>query len=360
MYLRHSVLSEFRSLKRHLGCELRLHTIGSRHFFEQGNTMTHVVYGVDNKYVPCLLVSMYSVLATASGPTKITVFTVGQHFNPSEIHNLAAHFPSSTLDVREFETEPLLSYETTEQGQRYTSASMIPLFIPWLIDEKCIFLDADTLILKDISQLYSANLYGNLIGATPAWECRKILYFGNEGKRGKWSLRSPQKRKRMINLKREFIEHAKLLGYTIEEYEEECFSSGVVLFDTKEIRRADPSAMLMNIEESKKHWDNSPDQSRLNEYFKNNVHFLDVKWNLYREIPFNRNPAYLPGDLLNQIRSATRNPSILHYSNIFDRRPWARPWYIPSRKRYRIYKQICKQIEAQTGIRILQMFNSRN
>ena len=42
---------------------------------------------------------------------------------------------------------------------------MIPLFIPWLIDDKCLFLDADTLILHDISELYHTDLKGCLIGA---------------------------------------------------------------------------------------------------------------------------------------------------------------------------------------------------
>ena len=337
-----------------------LFTLGEFQFaatnFRLRNTMTHVVYGIDDRYLPCLLVSMYSVLVIASGPIKITVFSSGQNFDPSEIHNLAAHFPNASVDVREFATETLLNYEMSETANRFPSASMIPLFIPWLIDEKCIFLDADTLVLKDISQLYSINLNGCLIGATPAWESRKYLHLANGRD---FSLRSIMQRKRVKESQRKYIELAERIGYSISEFQAKYFSSGVILFDTEEIRRADPSASLMNINASRKHWDGLPDQDRLNDFFKNRVHYLDIKWNVYREISSNRHLGYIPDDLLKQIQSATQDPGILHFPQIFHRRPWARPWYKSLRKRYRVYKQTCKKIEVSTGHQIVQMFNSR-
>ena len=63
--------------------------------------MTHIVYGVDDKYLPCLLVSMYSTLKAASGPVKITVFVARPEIeDASDIHRLSDHFPNLTVDIR--------------------------------------------------------------------------------------------------------------------------------------------------------------------------------------------------------------------------------------------------------------------
>ena len=67
--------------------------------------------------------------------------------------------------MREFATNSLADYERTELSVRFPEASMIPLFIPWLIDGKCLFLDADTLVMRDIRSLFETDLEGCLIGA---------------------------------------------------------------------------------------------------------------------------------------------------------------------------------------------------
>ena len=60
------------------------------------------------------------------------------------------------------------------------------------------------------------------------------------------------------------------------------FSSGVILMDTAAIRKADPSGDLMNINSARKHWHILPDMDRLNEFFKDETYYLDLKWNVYR------------------------------------------------------------------------------
>ena len=131
--------------------------------------MVNIAYGIDNKYLPPPIVSMYTVLRTASGPVNITVFATGSEFDPSSIYNVANFFPNASLDVRQFETDNLKEYEKTEIAQRFPAASMVPLFIPWLVDEKCLFLDADTLILQDIAPLFHTDLNDCLIGAVQVY-----------------------------------------------------------------------------------------------------------------------------------------------------------------------------------------------
>ena len=314
--------------------------------------MTHIVYGIDDKYLPCLLVSMYSLLKTVSGPLKITVLVAEPEIeDASGIHKVADHFPDVAVDIRRFEAGDFEEYDKNRMAARFPAASMIPLFIPWLIDEKCLFLDADTLVLQDISQLYHTDLQGRLIGACRASteSLSHHKYFSSVLK----ELSFERGRRR----RKEFLDKAARIGFTGHEMATRYFSSGVILMDTAAIRNADPSGGLMNINSARKHWDLLPDMDRLNEFFKNETYFLDLKWNVYRDFsPLDR--LFAPPELWAEVVRAGKGPGLLHYPVIFGRQSWRRPWY-KGRKRYRIYRQVCRELEAATGIQIFRLFDAR-
>ena len=228
---------------------------------------------------------------------------------------------------------------------------MIPLFIPWLIDEKCLFLDADTLILHDISELYNTDLKGCLIGACrePQWAVRHYKYFSSVPK-----TLSLSKRRRQ----REWmLEFAGQVGFSIHEMVEKYFNSGVILMHTSAIRKADPSGDLMNVNAARKHWDVAPDQNWLNEFFRDRTHYLDLKWNVFRDYN-SLERLWAPPRLGRDLVRATKDPGLLHYWNVFGRQPWRMPWY-RARKRYRIYREVCKELEEVTGIPIFRLFDAR-
>ena len=82
--------------------------------------MTHIVYGIDDKYLPCLLVSMYSLLKTVSGPLKITVLVAEPEIeDASDIHKMADHFPNLTVDIRRFEAGDLKNTEKVRLRQGF-------------------------------------------------------------------------------------------------------------------------------------------------------------------------------------------------------------------------------------------------
>ena len=127
--------------------------------------VAHIAFGIDDKYLPCLIVSMYTALLRVGGPIHATVFTAGPEFDTSSIRVLGRHFPNSIIDIRRFDTSALAEYEKSDLAARFPAASMLPLFLPWLVDGKCLFLDADTLVLDDIARLFQTDLNGCLIGA---------------------------------------------------------------------------------------------------------------------------------------------------------------------------------------------------
>ena len=314
--------------------------------------MTHIVFGIDDKYLPPMLVSLYTALKNANGNVRITVFTVGQ-IDQSKLSRLVDCFPNATLNIREFKTEVLQEYENTEAAKRFPLASMIPLFVPWLIDSGCIFLDADTLVLQDVSQLYETQMNSSFIAATMTFRDRKYLHT-------KPTIESVVKHRSFMRRKKNALDHALILGFTPDEFVNEYFSSGVILFDVSSIKAHDPSMKhLERVYKNKEFWSHLPDQDILNVYYRNRVFYLDFKWNVYRDILMKR--AYLSSKLNSELRSATRNPAILHYNRIYDRQCWEKQWFIfrPDKIRYRIYRQTCVELEKDTGINVIQMFRDR-
>ncbi len=315
--------------------------------------MTHLVYGIDDKYLPPCLISVYSALRTVTGTVRVSIFTSGPDENIRKgFEHLAKHFPNARLEVRAFTTTSLAEYERTELAVRYPEASMIPLFIPWLIEGKCLFLDADTLVLRDISTLFETGLQGCLIGA-----CRAPNIAITYRKHFHPSLDSIFAPARSRRKRREFMETADKTGFSVQEMTTKFFSSGVILMDTAAIRDADPSGDLMSENGAERNWAAWQDMDRLNAFFKDEIQYLDLRWNVCRDF----NPLsllYAPADLAAGIAAAAKDPGLLHFPVIFGRRSWRRPWY-RNRKRYRIYRQVCEVFEETTGIPVIQMFNDR-
>lgn len=313
--------------------------------------MTHIVYGVDSRYLAPLLVSMYSVLRTASRGVRITILTTDPPIvqDTPEILRLKDCFPDADIRVQYFDGAPLREYEQTTV-RSWPAASLLPLFIPWVMDGRCLFLDADTLVLRDITELYDTDLRGLPFGAchspTTALTVRKYLTLGLH------SIVTPIRTHRR---RRELHDWCSRMGFTLEELRTKYFSSGILLYETEAIREMDPNRDLANVEMSRKHWDSMPDMDRLNEFFKDKVHHIDLKWNVYRDLlPFNR--VYASNELWSQIVAAARDPALLHYSAFFRRKPWRRPWF-KTRRRYRLYKITCLEMEERTGIEIFRLLD---
>ena len=290
-------------------------------------------------------------------------FTASANFHPSQsrqqlsqqiprggglehVNTLAEHISNLQIEIQSFDPAPLAEYDQTKRHQ-WSAASMIPLFIPWLIDGKCILLDADTVSLCDISELYSTDMKGYPIGACLApsvsWRVRKYMSFG-------LTLILPHKVK---SKRQQITKWAASIGFTIEELQSKYFAAGVYIMDNPAIRAFDPHRTLSDVEKSRPHWGHMPDMDRFNEFFKDQVFFLDLKWNVYRDSVF-LNRYYSSPEMWKQFTNAAKNPAIYHYPSLYTRKVWKRPWY-RARKRHHIYRQLCQEIQDHMGIGIIEM-----
>ena len=314
------------------------------------NEIPHVVYCFDPGYLACGLVSVYSVLKHAAGPVRVTVF--GGNFEPEHselIRELGGRFPKARVDVRGFDLSEFESVESGFDDSSLTSSTLIRLRIPWLVDGRVVYLDADTLVVRDIAGLYDSNLNGCPVGA-----CLDTGMASTYRKRHSFRLSHifrPFRARRM----RQYFENAReALGV---DFERMYFNAGVLVMDTDAIRSADEERELADMTRAESKWQDSFDQDWLNYYFRDNVRYLDLKFNVIARSGMNLKYA-LP-EIRPQIEASLADPSIIHYIGPTKRRPWNRKHHRLSRFDH-LYLSACEQIKAETGIPVLDMLRSQN
>ena len=123
-----------------------------------------VVYGVNSNYLLPALVSAYSVWKGASRPVAVTIFgdKFGNHDHEfvRQVSTRCGH----SISVRDFDSSCFDEFSRTSQA-RFPAISLLPLVLPSLMKGRCLFLDADTLVLGDVWELLSTDLRGMPIGA---------------------------------------------------------------------------------------------------------------------------------------------------------------------------------------------------
>ena len=194
--------------------------------------MIHICFNLDEKYVfPCKVL-IQSIL-------KHTKEQITFHFIGIDKTNMATKMKCK------FYPKPDLSYFTNDNLGDYfyfSQAAMYRLLIPFMIEaDKVLYMDIDMLVRNDIKHLYATNV--KYIGAVPD-PCEVL-------------------RKSMLDVE-------------VEHY----YNSGLILFNSKNIRKDFPDYKERLLEAQKNHKLYLKDQDILNIVFRNNVTTLDYKWNI--------------------------------------------------------------------------------
>ena len=309
-----------------------------------------------------MLASMYSLLKTSADKPRITILTTDPPINPTTppILLLTEYFAGADISIQYLDDPGLREYETGNKT-RWLKASMLPLFIPQVIaGDRCIFLDADTIVMDDITKLYRTELQGALIGACedPGFVKEVNRYLGS-------NIRNVLTPSRVKEKRLHLMKFAGDVG--LNPLNHKYFSSGVVLYDLKAIRKFDALNDLGNISDNMR-LDLFTDQTRLNAFFRGHIHRLDIRWNLWGSCISNMLTLDLDAAFKSEVRAARRNPGVLHYPYFFEdpkvvgtpvwRTQSTHPFGMLSAVRRRrvalckIYRDTCLEVAERVGIDI--------
>jgi len=274
-----------------------------------------VVYGIDRNYLVPAAVSIHSLLERTTAPLEIVVY--GDGLEPSDHEALlkVGEAFGVAVDARGYEPSGVGDFSS-----RYPAIVTLPLELPWLVEGRCLFIDADTLVAGDVSEIMAIDMEGMPLGACidPGIDSQGNLATARRRlvRTTVLDLLLPKRsrRRRQAQLSR-----AISMGLRPGDV---YFNSGVLVMECDTIRPLAPlnsrGLPLNDPGGMEPYAEHLPDQDRLNEFFAGRYRKLPLRWNLK---PVTRT-AHWPESARLELEEALSEPGIWHFMGA--RKPWKR------------------------------------
>ena len=218
-------------------------------------------FAVDNNYAKILSISLYSIIDNASKDYDYKVYILNTGLNEEstsllkslENKNFSVEFVDVSLNIQRISNDlSIRDYYTKTTYYRLFIAELYPQY------KKCLYLDCDTIIKGDISELYNHNIGNNLVGAIPDLSVQVVPEFI------------------------QYVEQA--LGIAHEEY----FNAGILIMNLEEMRERQFEEEFISLIDKYK-FEVAQDQDYLNVLCHNSVYFVESDWNQMPFGPVNKN-----------------------------------------------------------------------
>ncbi|WP_461227285.1 glycosyltransferase family 8 protein [Lacticaseibacillus suihuaensis] len=240
--------------------------------------MIPIFFSVDDNYAGPLTVALHSLAQHADPTREYQVRILTEHLTAPHRELLLAqatpnvHIAFASIGAQ-FKAR-IDDHGNTLRADYFTLTIYFRLFIAELFPEldRAIYLDADTVVLADVAELFNTPLDGALVGAV------SDPFMAANPETATYA--------------------AQAIGLPVADY----VNSGVLLMDLAAMRQANFATAFLNLLNRYHFRSLAPDQDYLNAMTKNRLLHLDPAWNVQGEQP--------------QIAQ----PKLIHY-NLFDK-PW--------------------------------------
>ncbi len=129
-------------------------------------TKINIVYISDSKYLPYMMVSLNSAILNKDERTKYHIHVIGKDISPQDV-KLLKNMQQKNIIIDIYPAKEL-NLDYTHLG-RFASfkISLQKLFIAEYLPhlDKVLYVDADTLVQKDLSRIYQTNIRGKYVAA---------------------------------------------------------------------------------------------------------------------------------------------------------------------------------------------------
>jgi len=266
-------------------------------FFREKNIP--IVTASDNKYIPYVGTMITSLIQNSSKEYNYDLIIISKEdeiseFNKELINSITKKY--SNIKIRFFNITPFINNIKLFTPRYFQIETYYRLFIPLIFPnfEKVIYLDGDIIVNDDISQLFTIEISGYLIGAV-----RDSIVTG--------AMLSP-----IFNLREYFQNEHKLKNpYNY-------FQAGVMIMNLNEFRNQNIG--LNMIEYANSHNCYLVDQDVLNLFCEEKVKFIEQKWNLECHSIACEVAKSAPLEIYKEFLDARKNPKIFHYAG--ENKPW--------------------------------------
>ena len=265
-------------------------------FYIYGKKAINIAYMVDNNYVPYMITSMHSAIKNKNKESVYNFYIIAENFSSENIEKIKK-IKENNVNIEIIPArQKTLDYSHLGRFASFKIA-MQKIFIPdYLGDvDKVLYLDADTLIQKDLNKIYSTNMGGAYIGATKDG----LMY--------------------------QFPEHITEIGLDWRKF---YFNSGVMLLNLKDMRK--DAIIEKSITYFNTHYEVFGDQDILNVVVNDKVIPISYRYNCNSTFFEEKDAEFLSNFYNEKVYQTSRenydNAVILHFAG---HKPWTE-WYTHS------------------------------
>lgn len=214
--------------------------------------MINIFYACDDRYVPFLTVSLTSLIENASDTREYNITVLHSGLSNSSIESVKELKKNNIkIDFCNVSDKLKAIADQLELRDYYTLSIYYRIFIPELFPhlQKAVYLDADTVLLKDVALLYDTDVSGFIAAAVPDAVVASediFIRYANEG-----------------------------VGVHYREY----FNSGVMVMNLKRMREENLQGTFIRLLKSYHFNTICPDQDYLNVICRGKIKYLGSEWN---------------------------------------------------------------------------------
>ncbi|EMB7754018.1 DUF4422 domain-containing protein [Serratia marcescens] len=207
--------------------------------------------------------------------------------------------------LRFFDVNAFSEIKSVFTRAHFSAATYARLFIPKLFSEfeKVIFIDSDTVVESDLSELLTVPLGDNLIAAVKDIVMEGFVLFGAMSQSSDGVMPAKEYLSTSLGM-------AEPDGY---------FQAGILVFNIEQMNQENTFSSLMAAMKNKTYW--FLDQDIMNKVFHGRVHYLPLEWNVYHG---NGNTddffPNLPFATYMRFLDARSKPKMIHFAG--ENKPW--------------------------------------
>lgn len=251
-------------------------------------------------FVPYLLVALQSLKDNALSHNYYDIIIFELDISTEHKDLIKEHISSDNIHIRFYNMlEYVDNFDSHISGEHLTIETYFRVLMPEICNnyDRLLYLDADMIINTDIANIFSFDLQGKTIAASPC-----IMWYG------------------MVSSNKDTMEYSNSTLALSDPFQ--YFQAGVILFDVNQYNRKKISQIC--IEDLKHNAYCFCDQDLLNKVLFGDVAFLDYTWNYEIDSPpFQGILKHVPARFIHLREKVKNHPNIIHYNG--PQKPWHHP-----------------------------------
>lgn len=252
------------------------------------NSPINIALASNNNYVPYLSVCIQSIIASTSMERRYNIYILHKQINDKNISAIKK-IQTENVRIKFFNVSKMIESKKLYTRHHISEETYYRALLPELFpnNNKIVYIDCDLVVLKDIAELYDADIRDYLIGAVKNY-CNQFIY--------------------------DYIERE----IQISPYK--YFNAGVLLINLQKFREADISHKFLEMVAGERQY-NLMDQDILNILCNKNILYIDDRWNVSWQHVFQRDELFsLRSEYRNEYEQIIKDPFIVHYTS--EKKPW--------------------------------------